>query len=63
MSHVDLSSRAGYAHGETALEGFVRVQLLGFMTLRPDVQYIVHPSGAPGVGAALVSTLRVETAF
>lgn len=63
VSHVELSHRAGYAHGETALEGFVRVQLLGFMTLRPDVQYIVHPSGAPEVGAALVSTLRVETAF
>ena len=63
VSHVDLSDRAGYAHDETAIEGFLRVQVLGFLTLRPDLQYIVHPGGAAGVDAALVSTLRVETAF
>ena len=65
VSHVDLSDdpAAGMAHNETAVEAFYRVPALGFLTLRPDVQLILHPSGDPRLGRALVGTLRAELAF
>jgi porin len=65
VSAVDLSdvAAAGYSRNETSLEAFYRWPALGFLTLRPDVQYIVAPSGATGVADAVVGTLRAELAF
>jgi carbohydrate-selective porin OprB len=65
VSHVDLSDDpgAGLAGNETAMELFYRVPAMGFLTLRPDVQLIVRPSGDLRLGNALVGTLRAEVAF
>ena len=45
------------------MEAFYRVPAMGFLTLRPDLQLILHPSGDPRLGSALVGTLRAELAF
>lgn len=65
VSAVDLSDQAaaGYARNETTMEAFYRWPALGFLVLRPDLQYIVSPSGAARVPDALVGTLRMEVAF
>jgi carbohydrate-selective porin OprB len=42
---------------------FYRFPAAGFLMLRPDVQYIVHPSGSEWMSDALVGSLRFETAF
>ncbi len=65
VSAVDLSDQAGagYARNETAMEAFYRWPALGFLTLRPDLQYIISPAGAVGVSDAVVATLRMEVAF
>ncbi|MBK9067949.1 MAG: carbohydrate porin [Gemmatimonadetes bacterium] len=65
VSHVDLSDdpAAGFAGDETAVELFYRLPAMGFLTLRPDLQLIVRPSGDVRVGNALVGTLRAEVAF
>ncbi len=65
VSAVDLSDQAGagYARNETAMEAFYRWPALGFLTLRPDLQYIISPAGAMGVPDAMVATLRMEVAF
>lgn len=65
VSAVDLSDQAAAGHrgNETTLEAFYRWPALGFLTLRPDLQYIASPSGAPDVANAVVGTLRVEVAF
>jgi porin len=65
VSAVDLSDQpaAGYARNETIIETFYRWPALGFLTFRPDLQYIVSPSGAINVPDAAVGTLRVEVAF
>jgi porin len=65
VSAVDLSDRssAGFPVNETTLEGYVRFPLLGFLSIAPDAQYIVHPAGLRGVKDALVGTLRMEVSF
>lgn len=65
VSAVDLSDRpaADYARNETAFEAFYRWPALGFLTLRPDLQYIASPAGDPALSDAVVGTLRVEVAF
>ncbi len=65
VSHVDLSDAAGAGTpaNETSVEAFYRLPTLGFLTLRPDLQYIVHPAGDRALGDALVGTLRAELVF
>jgi carbohydrate-selective porin OprB len=65
FSAVDLSDdpAAGYARNETTIEAFYRWPTLGFLTLRPDVQYIASPAGTARIRDALVGTLRMEVAF
>jgi len=65
LSFVDLSDApgAGFGGDETAIEMFYRFQLTPFLCLKPDVQYIVDPSGDRGLADALVGTLRVEVTF
>lgn len=65
VSAVDLSDRAsaGFPLNETTLEGYLRFPVLGFLSVAPDAQYIVHPSGLRGVKDALVGTLRMELSF
>ncbi|MBC7894465.1 MAG: carbohydrate porin [Cytophagaceae bacterium] len=65
VSHVALSNdpASGFATNETTFEAFYRLPVLGSVALRPDVQYIVHPSGSTGVRNALVATLRLDVSY
>ena len=65
VTHVDLSGIAAAAtpHDETSVEFFYRVNVLGSVTLRPNVQYVVNPSGDPTRANAVVATLRTAIAF
>jgi porin len=49
-------------HRETALELYYRIQLLGWLTLTPDFQWILRPDGENGHDA-FVAGLRVQMAF
>jgi porin len=63
--HADLSDRvgAGTPHDETAFELMCKIQVTPFLVIKPDLQYVLHPGGAPGVDAALVAMLRFECMF
>lgn len=63
ISTVDLSENAGFAEDETAIEVFYRIQVTPFISVTPDLQYIVHPSGDPDVNNALVGILRFVVDF
>ena len=65
VTHVDLSNdpTAGFSKNETTFEAFYRLPVLGSLALRPDLQYIVHPSGSTGVRNALVATLRFDVSY
>lgn len=47
---------------EIALECFYQVQVTPFITVKPDLQYVINPGGA-GADDALVALLRVDVAF
>ena len=47
-----------YAGDETDWEVFVRLPATPFLTLTPDLQYVVRPSGGSIVGNALVASVR-----
>jgi porin len=60
-----LSTRNDY---ECAVETFYRARFTEWVSLKPDLQYIVHPSGSGTLdqsrrGDALVFTLRLEVSF
>ena len=44
---------------ETSLEATYSFQAASFLTLQPDVQYIIHPASAPNLKNAFVVGLRV----
>lgn len=61
--HVEFSDDAGFVDdGETAFELFYKYQLFGWMTLKPDLQYIINPGGA-GLDDALAVGVRWEVVF
>jgi porin len=63
VSTVNLSGAAGYAEDETAFEVFYKVQVTPFLSVKPDVQYIINPGGDPALDNALVGALRFEADF
>lgn len=65
VTHADLSNdpASGFTKNETTLEAFYRLPVLGSLALRPDLQYIMHPSGSTGVRNALVATLRFDVSY
>jgi porin len=53
---------------ELAFEAFYRIRFTQWISLKPDLQYIIHPSGSGFIGEpirndALVLTLRLEISF
>lgn len=50
------------AHDEVAFETFYSLQATQYLSIKPDLQYILSPGGAEG-DDALVATLRVTLAF
>ncbi|MBU6269086.1 MAG: carbohydrate porin [Sphingomonadales bacterium] len=60
VAHARLNHRAGPGAGaETAFEWTAQHRLNGWLTVQPDVQWVVNPGGFGGVGNALVLGLRM----
>ena len=60
-SHAFLEAQpAGTPRAETSLELTYRAELLPWLRLQPDVQYIIHPGTNPHRPNALVLTLQVR---
>jgi porin len=61
LTHAGLHSAA---HGhETAIEVYYKYTLSDNIALQPDVQYIIHPSGAGRLPNALAGILRLHLEF
>lgn len=68
-AHYALTSRAfrddiraageAPADAEITLEATYSDRLAPFLTVQPDLQYVIHPGGRANAGAALVALLRV----
>ncbi|OYX74039.1 MAG: hypothetical protein B7Y81_01140 [Caulobacter sp. 32-67-35] len=48
---------------EINIEASYRAVLRPWLTVQPDVQYVVNPGGDPGIGDALVIGLRTQLSF
>ncbi|MCB9913679.1 MAG: carbohydrate porin [Planctomycetes bacterium] len=48
---------------ELAFEAFYRAQPLGWLSVKPDVQYVVNPGGDPALDDALAVGVRLEWSF
>ncbi len=61
--HVKFSDEADFdKQAETAVELFYKAQLCGFLSVKPDVQYIVDPGGSSNPDALAVGA-RLEISF
>lgn len=63
--HHYLSSQSvsGVQRAETTFELTYLTQLSKYITVQPDLQYVVHPNTDPSLSNALVLQLRFEVAF
>jgi porin len=48
---------------ETSIEAFYNFQVTPYLSIKPDLQYIINPGGDRSVRDALVATIRVGLAF
>jgi porin len=48
---------------ELSIETSYRAPITPWLTLQPDIQYVIHPGGEPDVADALVLGLRAEIGF
>lgn len=48
---------------ETAIEASYRVQFNDFLGIQPNVQWVINPASAPGIGNAVVAGLRFQLAW
>ena len=55
ITHANLSDApgAGFRGDETVIELLYKVQLTRAISLAPDLQYVVNPSGDPGIDERL----------
>jgi len=61
--HVRFSDEADFEkEGETAIELFYKAHLCGFLSVKPDLQYIVNPGGSANPDALAVGA-RLEISF
>jgi porin len=61
---VWFSNQSGISEDhELAIESFYEIQVMPFISVKPDLQYIMNPSGAAAAKDALVGTLRVTISF
>jgi porin len=59
-----LSDKAEFAENhETAIEWFYKIWVTPWLSLKPDLQYIINPSGGGAVSDVLVGTVRVDMIF
>jgi porin len=50
-------------HAETVIEATYLAEVLPWLTVQPDVQYIIHPGTDPALDNALVAGARLEILF
>ncbi|MEJ2700550.1 MAG: carbohydrate porin, partial [Desulfuromonadales bacterium] len=50
-------------HAETAIEATYVAEVLPWLEVQPDVQYIIHPGTDPTLDNALVAGVRLEVSF
>lgn len=68
-TYAHFSDSSGYRHDyELAIEMFYRLRITQWISLKPDIQYIIHPSGGGPLDESdrhncLVGTLRLEMTF
>lgn len=64
-SLADLSddAAAGFDKDELALDAYYRIHITPAISVQPEVQYIVNPSGDPDTDDALVLGIRVGVTF
>jgi porin len=61
---VRLSEHPDFSHDyELALELFYKIGVASWFTRKPDLQYIIKPSGGGSRDDALVAIMRVELTF
>lgn len=58
-----LSSKSSAEHDEHNIKAFYKLQIFGSVSITPDIQYIVHPSGDPAIKNTWVGTLSFVVAF
>lgn len=65
INHYDLTNHpaAGLVGNETDLEVFYKFQLTPYFSVKPDLQYIINPSGDPTLDDALVGMIRFDLVF
>ena len=55
---------AGFTeNAETSIETFYNFQATPYLSIKPDLQYIIHPGGDENIDNALVFTVRLTMAF
>ncbi len=63
-AHLSDEAGAGFTEDyELAIELFYLARVNGSFSLKPDLQYIIHPGGDASLNDALVATLRGELTF
>lgn len=64
LAHLSDEAGAGFTEDyELAIELFYKVQVNESFSIKPDLQYIIHPGGDAALKDALVATLRGELTF
>lgn len=64
VSYANLSDDAAFtASNETLVEGFYKIQILKWLSIKPDIQYIHNPGGDSSATDAWVGSLRVQMEF
>ncbi|MDB5327846.1 MAG: Carbohydrate-selective porin [Phycisphaerales bacterium] len=48
---------------ETSIEAFYNFQATNYLSIKPDLQYVIHPGGDAELKDALIATLRVTLAL
>ena len=50
-------------HAETVIEATYLAEVFPWLTVQPDLQYVIHPGTDPALDNALVAGVRVEIVF
>ncbi len=61
--YLSSQSASGVRRAETTFELSYLMQLSKYVTVQPDLQYVVHPNSDPSLSNALVLQIRFEVAF
>ncbi len=63
MSYSKDSEGIDVERAETAIELTYRTSLYPWLTIQPDIQYVINPGMDPGIDNALIAGIRLEVSF